>query len=206
MIRRPPRSTLFPYTTLFRSGSASHRAARDRLATGALARWMRACATHPWRVIFGWIGLVVVLIGLNGAFGGQLRDEFEIPGSDTQRATDLIEREFASEQGGVLNLVFAAPAGERLDTPERRAAIEQAIADLDTREFAPTADRAGIVSVGDPFSDATFSENGRIAYAEAQFDQTIEEADRDAVVAVQEHVRDVVEPAGVTVEYNGDAE
>src|SRR2546422_6358266 len=25
MIRRPPRSTLFPYTTLFRSGSCSHR-------------------------------------------------------------------------------------------------------------------------------------------------------------------------------------
>src|SRR5256886_11352108 len=26
MIRRPPRSTLFPYTTLFRSGNASNRA------------------------------------------------------------------------------------------------------------------------------------------------------------------------------------
>src|SRR5256885_9617497 len=26
MIRRPPRSTLFPYTTLFRSGSGRHRA------------------------------------------------------------------------------------------------------------------------------------------------------------------------------------
>src|SRR5256885_7362918 len=30
MIRRPPRSTLFPYTTLFRSGfAAHHRAQRD---------------------------------------------------------------------------------------------------------------------------------------------------------------------------------
>src|SRR2546426_8019698 len=28
MIRRPPRSTLFPYTTLFRSGRARQRAAR----------------------------------------------------------------------------------------------------------------------------------------------------------------------------------
>ena len=44
-----------------------------------------------------------------GAFGGSLKDEFEIPGSDTQKATDLIESEFAAEQGGVLNLVFAAP-------------------------------------------------------------------------------------------------
>src|SRR5260370_28077513 len=28
MIRRPPRSTLFPYTTLFRSGAAGHALAR----------------------------------------------------------------------------------------------------------------------------------------------------------------------------------
>src|SRR3712207_7407649 len=32
MIRRPPRSTLFPYTTLFRS-SPGHGAARDRVAS-----------------------------------------------------------------------------------------------------------------------------------------------------------------------------
>src|SRR3712207_6941832 len=34
MIRRPPRSTLFPYTTLFRSTAAEHRQA-DRGAQGA---------------------------------------------------------------------------------------------------------------------------------------------------------------------------
>src|SRR2546426_4431135 len=32
MIRRPPRSTLFPYTTLFRSRNRNHRRARARLA------------------------------------------------------------------------------------------------------------------------------------------------------------------------------
>src|SRR2546430_7770050 len=31
MIRRPPRSTLFPYTTLFRSGSAVHQAKPETL-------------------------------------------------------------------------------------------------------------------------------------------------------------------------------
>ena len=63
------------------------------------------------------------LIFLVATIGGSLRDEFSIPGSDTQKATDLIEAEFASEQGAVLNIVFAAPEGERLDTPERKAAI-----------------------------------------------------------------------------------
>jgi RND superfamily putative drug exporter len=138
--------------------------------------------------------------------GGDLRDEFEIPGSDTQKATDLIEAEFASEQGGVLNLVFAAPEGERLDTPERQAAIEDAVARLQSPEFAPTEDTAGIESVGDPFADDTVSDNGRIAYTEAQFDRIIYDDDRDAVVAVQDAVRETVEPAGLTAEFNGDAE
>jgi putative drug exporter of the RND superfamily len=134
----------------------SRRVAHERLATGALARWTRACAEHPWRVIFGWVGIVALLIVLVGTVGGSLKDEFEIPGSDTQRATDLIEAEFASEQGGVLNLVFAAPPGERLDTPEREAAINQAIAKLKTSEFKPTEDKAGVESVGDPFDKNTF--------------------------------------------------
>src|SRR5689334_24273310 len=33
MIRRPPRSTLFPYTTLFRSGFGGFKAERDRWQT-----------------------------------------------------------------------------------------------------------------------------------------------------------------------------
>src|SRR5262249_20400006 len=45
-----------------------------------------------------------------------------------------------------------------------------------------------------------------IAYAEAQFDQSIEDKDRDAVVAVEEAARASVALAGVTVEYNGEAE
>ena len=85
---------------------------------------MRWCANHTWKVVLGWVGIIAVLILLVATVGGSLKDEFEIPGSDTQRATDLIESEFASEQGSVLNLVFAAPEGERLDTPERKAAIE----------------------------------------------------------------------------------
>jgi RND superfamily putative drug exporter len=185
---------------------AARRAAHERLSTGALARWARANASHPWRVIGSWLGILVVLIVLVGTVGGSLKDEFEIPGSDTQKATDLIESEFAEEQGGVLNLVFAAPEGERLDTPERRAAIQGAIARLKTQEFKPTEDEAGLESVGNPFGKDTFADNGRIAYAEAQFDRIIYEEDREAVVAVEDFVREAVAPAGVQVEYNGEAE
>ncbi len=185
---------------------SERRAAHERLSTGALASWARACAAHPWRVVLGWVGLIALLIALVATVGGELRDEFEIPGSDTQKATDLLESEFASEQGDVLNLVFAAPDGERLDTPERKAAVQEAITLLRSAEFKPTEDKAGLTSVGNPFGERTLSDDGRIAYAEAQFDRVIFEESRESVVAVQDAVRGTVEPAGVTVEYNGAAE
>ncbi len=184
-------------------------AAHERLSTGALASWMRACANHPWRVMIAWVGIIAGLILLVATVGGSLKDEFTIPGSETQKATDLIEAEFAAEQGGVLNLVFAAPEGERLDEPAaRKAAIVAAIAKLRTSEFATIGpdERAGVESVGDPFSENTFSEDGRIAYAEAQFDRVIYDKDREDVLAVQEAVREGVAAQGVVVEFNGDAE
>ena len=188
------------------SEQQQHLAAHERLSTGGLARWMRWCANNTWKVVLGWVAIIAILILLVATVGGSLKDEFEIPGSDTQRATDLIESEFVSEQGSVLNLVFAAPVGQSLDTPERKAAIEDAVAKLKTSEFAPSGDTVGIDSVGDPFSKRTLSEDGRIAYTEAQFSDVIETADRSRVVAVQDAVREAVEPAGVTVEFNGDAE
>src|SRR2546426_11745527 len=38
MIRRPPRSTLFPYTTLFRSGARVEQVRRERVTEGVRAR------------------------------------------------------------------------------------------------------------------------------------------------------------------------
>src|SRR2546422_10225207 len=51
MIRRPPRSTLFPYTTLFRSvllprAAATARNATSSIAGVAVATWLRAWATR----------------------------------------------------------------------------------------------------------------------------------------------------------------
>ena len=51
-------------TTVLSSPSSGRRAAHERLSTGALARWARACATHPWRVVVGWVGIVALLVVL----------------------------------------------------------------------------------------------------------------------------------------------
>src|SRR2546430_6400727 len=48
MIRRPPRSTLFPYTTLFRSpGTARHRAHAADVLVGGRGRGGRPHAVDP---------------------------------------------------------------------------------------------------------------------------------------------------------------
>src|SRR2546426_7763973 len=47
MIRRPPRSTLFPYTTLFRSQDVSCRACEPRGAARVVARELKRGALFP---------------------------------------------------------------------------------------------------------------------------------------------------------------
>src|SRR2546427_6054298 len=51
MIRRPPRSTLFPYTTLFRStvavGAGSRGIANIDVIVGATVRWLRDLGARP---------------------------------------------------------------------------------------------------------------------------------------------------------------
>ena len=38
--------------------------------TGALARFVGPCAHHPWRVVFTWIGIFALLIGLTSPSTG----------------------------------------------------------------------------------------------------------------------------------------
>src|SRR3712207_7407484 len=48
MIRRPPRSTLFPYTTLFRSGAATPDAEASAAAVAAATAAKRRKAWQKW--------------------------------------------------------------------------------------------------------------------------------------------------------------
>src|SRR3712207_7720596 len=58
MIRRPPRSTLFPYTTLFRSGPVGRRAGRPGQIGGPAGR--QAAAGGPTgRQADRWVGRLV---------------------------------------------------------------------------------------------------------------------------------------------------
>ena len=98
----------------------------------ALARWMRACANHTWRV--------VLALGRDHRRADRARRDRRRRPQGRVRDPGLGHAEgdgshrVASSppsRASVLNLVFAAPEGERLDTPERKAAIEEAIANAE---------------------------------------------------------------------------
>src|ERR1700712_3732411 len=109
--------------------------------TGALARIATTQATHPKRTVFGGLFVFVVILFL--AFGplkGTLENKFVIPGSDAQRATDVLKAKFGARNGGTLQIVMNAPAGQRLDAPQRKAAIASALAEAGKADNATNVD------------------------------------------------------------------
>ncbi len=180
-----------------------------RLAhTGALARMASHFAHHPWRVIFSWIGIFVVLIGLNAAFHGKLINDFNIPGSDVQKATDLINAKFGGQKGAALRVVLAAPPGERLDTPERQAAIRQMLAAGQGSQRSLDETAKDVSAITDPVAAGShqLSKDGRIAFFDVQYDQTGFELPRDGIVTIEDKIRSIGDKAGIQAEFTGDAE
>ncbi|WP_235427102.1 MMPL family transporter [Cohnella kolymensis] len=81
----------------------------------------------PWYFIMGWIvilGIVIALLGINGL---SVSSEMKIEGTESQKVLDKLEKELPEASGGQSSVVFTAPEGERLDTPERVTAISEAI-------------------------------------------------------------------------------
>ena len=68
--------------------------ATDPPRTSLLARVARFSISHRRAVLLGWTAALVVAIVLSGAVGTRYASNFSLPGTDSQRATDLLERDF----------------------------------------------------------------------------------------------------------------
>jgi len=181
----------------------------ERIAhTGLLARIAGGCARHPWRVVVGWLGVFVVLIGLNAAFHGKLINDFKIPGSDTQKAIDLITAKFGGQKGAALRVVLAAPAGQRLDTAESSAAIRRMLAAARTSQRSLAEDPKDVSAITSPLASDSdqLADNRGVAFFDVQFDRTGFELPRAGVVALEDQLRSIGEPARIQVEFTGEAE
>jgi RND superfamily putative drug exporter len=164
--------------------------------TGALARLARACALHPRRTIAIWVVLLVAAVGSSAAFGGRLVNEFTIPGSETQQATDLLKSRFPANSGDSAMVVFASEKGLMNDSA--RAGISAA------REAAAKVPH--VVSVGDAYAQEAggISKDGTIGFIDVRFDTAASEVELADVEELEDSVDEAVAGSGLTAEYGGD--
>ena len=104
---------------------------------------------------------MIVIVGASATVGGKLVDDFSIPNSDAQRATDLLKTRFPTQSGDNAQLIFEAPDG--LTSAQSKAAIQKAL--------AAAAKIPGVTSVDDPFKTGSgeISRDGTIGYSYVQF-------------------------------------
>ena len=167
----------------------------QRQHLGALAVLTRACAHHPWRTVGAWIVAVIVIVGASATIGGKLVDDFSIPNSDAQRATDLLKTRFPTQSGDSAQLIFQAPEG--MSSPQAKAAIQDAL--------AAAAKIPGVVSVDDPFkpNSGQISKDGKIGYSYVQFRQQAFDVPRKNVDQLENDVNQALAGKAVKVAFSG---
>ena len=74
-----------------------------------------AAAAHPWRVLATWLTTLVIAWGLAGAYGGQTSDSYDVPGSPSEAASQLLRDRFPSMSGADARVVVTDPDGRRVD-------------------------------------------------------------------------------------------
>ncbi|HET6173792.1 MAG TPA: MMPL family transporter, partial [Gaiellales bacterium] len=169
--------------------------------TGLLARIARTQTSHPKRTVFG--GLLVFIVISFLAFGplkGTLENKFVIPGSDAQKATDVLKAKFGARNGAILQVVFNKPNG-KLAAPAQRAAIKSALAQAANEQY--------VTNVSGPFADNNqrlSKTHPGIGYAEVQFSKDGFELSRSKIVALEKKIDSTLASAGIQAEYTGDAD
>ena len=160
----------------------------------ALARW---CFRHRWTVVIAWL---VVLVGVSVAArvaGDHYRDDFTLPGTDTQAAFDLLQQEFPGASGDTATIVLHARSG----TLRGRAPLATATAML-----ARVAKLPHVAEVDSPFGArgaARTSPDGRTAFATVTVDGQATTLSSGDITRIVDTAR-AADGAALQVEVTGD--
>ncbi|MFF1674448.1 MMPL family transporter [Streptomyces sp. NPDC058256] len=156
-----------------------------------LARW----AFRRRRLVLAlWVLAAGTAITLSVVGGGKTDNTFTVPGTESQRATNLLKEKLPALSGGQTQIVFATSGSVKVTDPSYKAGIEAAIVNL------KKVPQVGLVT--DPFESKAISESGNVALGSVQFEAQptdVKESTLDAVKAAVVPARD----AGVQVEYSG---
>ncbi|MFB7742295.1 MMPL family transporter [Streptomyces sp. NPDC056132] len=120
--------------------------------TGLLHRLGSWCARHAWRIVIGWLVLLVAIGAAHARWGGSFADSFSLPGTSTQTGADLLKAH-GGTSGTTVPVVIKSEQGSVAD---HQAAVEAAVDNL--------AHLPDVVSVKDPLTTpGAVSPQGNIA-------------------------------------------
>jgi putative drug exporter of the RND superfamily len=90
-----------------------------------LYRLGHLAARRPWVVIGSWLVLTVVVVGASSAFGHRLKDSMQVPGLDSQQASELMAAAGATDAGLTAQVVVTPLDDDAtfLDSAAARSAL-----------------------------------------------------------------------------------
>jgi RND superfamily putative drug exporter len=142
---------------------------------------------RPWGVVAAWVLATVLAFGLAGTAGGALTDTYDMPGTDSQAATDLLRDRFPAFAGADARVVVHSPDG-RLE-PEVLARVAERMADVEHAE-----------AVEPPRTSA----DGRTGLIALRYDVPVTSVDEVAAVAELRRAAQPAKDAGWQVEVGGE--
>ncbi len=155
------------------------------------------CYRRRRYVLAGWVLLLIGVLTLSTAFAGEFETRFELPGSESKQAIELLENSGVAERGGIQGQVVFE-AGRGVDDPNVREAIGSLLIGIDSQ-----VDGVEVVSPYESGNGHQVAQGGTIAYAELNFsDRPFEEYTNE--VEVIRGLRDSVDVEGLRVELGGD--
>jgi RND superfamily putative drug exporter len=161
-----------------------------------LARWT---TTHRKYVVLGWIVLVAAINVLAQSAGTSYSNNFTLPDSDAQRASNLLQHSFSAQAGDRDTIVYRVSAGTVTD-PAVRARM--------SAMFAKVAKLPHVSAVINPYAGAasgrSISADGKIAFATVVFDEKANKLPKSASERVVGVARAADRP-GLRVELGGQA-
>ena len=102
--------------------------------TGALYKLGGFAARRARWVFVVWIVLAVALVLIADGTGRPTSDDPTIPGSDSTRATNLLEQKLPKQANGTVPIVLEAPSG-KLTTGANRKAVQAAVDSLKRNRY-----------------------------------------------------------------------
>jgi putative drug exporter of the RND superfamily len=130
-----------------------------------IADW---CYRSRRLVVAMWIAVSVSAFLLAGAFGGEFRQDYLQPGSESQALSDTLNTTFPQQAGDTVQIVIHAADG--VTKPEARSLAQSVFADVSRNEHV-----VHVVSPYTPEGAAQISADGTTAYADVALDMKVNE-------------------------------